>query len=337
MNTLCEAPRDFCFDWCRSGNTFDRCTVAEVKSFLLNRKINRLHEHSRDLEIVFDDAGAVLRRRSSHFHGYPIRQSFFDKLMRWHQFPLHALHRMTPKEILPLVNGVLRLIGKPVVIYVEDDEALTIVSENYARIADDLLLEIKSPGSLLEVTRTDHFMRVIGEERAQVEVKPGDFVGIQSSIVNSETGFRALSVGWQLMRLVCSNGAVVPLSLQSDKIYHDNSKSIPEQLDVVLERLRRTRSHHREAAQLLLRAVKAKSPARADAERALRPIIGFLDTKRLLDPHYADKSAGFYELFNRVTAAARDKAPGDRLAMEEAAGAWLWQTIDPRWKDGAPQ
>ncbi|MFZ0790449.1 MAG: hypothetical protein WAM94_12610 [Chromatiaceae bacterium] len=298
--------------------------MSEVRNFLLKRRLLSHPVHASELEIAFNDSGAALRRRSSHERGIPIRQAFFDKLMRWHQFPLDPLYRMTPEELLPLLNAALRLIGKTVIIYVEDGDAITIVSTQYGHIADEMLLDRIGERELWEVTRTDHFMRVFSEKRKQIEVEPGDCVGVGASIVNSETGFRALSTGWYLLRLVCSNGAVVPLSLHSEQIYHTKVDATQYRIDTALGRLSRARAQIEKVAHLLNESLQKKLPRRRDVEQVLSPILGFVDTRKLIDPHYANESARLYDLFNAVTQEAQNRAPRVQLAMEEAAGLWLW-------------
>lgn len=315
---------DFGFNWCRTGESFNRCPVPAVQEFLRKRKLEALREHTRNLEIVITDSGAALRMNGSSADCFPLRQSFFDKLMRWYQFPLQALHRMELDEVLPLMNAVLRLIAKPVVIYIEDGEALTIVSTRFLHVPDAMLLSVRQSDSSLLVTRTDHFMHLFGEEISKVEVQPGDIVGIGSSVVNSETGFNALSVGWYLMRLVCSNGAVVPISLFHNKIYHSNESSVRIHVDKALDQLNEASGKSGDVIRLLRRSLKAENPPRAFAEQGLNPLIGYWNAKELLDAQYDDRSAKLFDLFNRVTYSAKRQPPRIRLAMEELAGSWLW-------------
>ncbi len=327
MNKEIRGKLDFAFDWCKSGTFFNCRPLSDVREFLENRNVAMFEEQSANLEVVQHDAGAFLRRRSSSEKGLPIRQTFFDKLMRWHQFPLQTLYRMEPDELLPLINASLRLINKNVVIHVEDGDALTIVSKNYARIADDQLLDRVGSSDIEQVTRTDHFIRITCREIKQVTVKPGDLVGIGTSVVNSETGFRALTVGWYLFRLVCSNGAIAPLSLYSNRIYHQKTDDFDSQLDTALNQLNRATADSGEIFRLLTDAISKPLPPRRDVERMLVPLLGFADTRNLIDPSYVKKTDRLYDLFNAVTWNAKRQPPSIQLAMEEYAGNMLWSAV----------
>jgi hypothetical protein len=323
MTEQLRMPLDFAFNWCMRGKVFRNSPPVAVRDFLAGRSVTALEERTSDLKVIMDDTCALLQWGSSTKQAVPIRQSFFDKLMRWHQFPLQILYRMKQDELLPLMNAALRLINNKVVIYMEDGEAQTIVSQNYARIADEELLDRIMRDDIEHITRTDHFIRITCREIKKVAVKPGDLVGVGSSIVNSETGFRALTVGWYLFRLVCSNGAIAPFSLYSERIYHQKRNNLGDQIDAALKSI--SEANAEEMFRVLTEAVKKPLPLRREVERMLVPLLGFRETRTMLDPSY-DKKAdqGLYDLFNVITWNAKNYPPSIQLAMEEFAGNMLW-------------
>ena len=324
MAQVLKKPLDYSFGWCKRGTVFHNRPLSDVREFLEKRRVSAYDVHAADLEVVMADGGALLRRRSAHEKGLPIRQAFFDKLMRWHKFPLNTLYRMSSDELLPLMNVLLRMIDKDVVVYVEDGEALTIVSKNYARIADDELLDKAARLGIEKITRTDHFMWIMSSEITQVEVQKGDLVGIATNIVNSETGFRALTIGWYLLRLVCSNGAIAAFGGHSSKFYHQKTTAVQSQIDAALNSLDKATVNPKEMFTLLSAALTKPLPPRYEVDRTLTPLLGFSDTRRLIDPPYNNKTAKLYDLFNIITLEAQKRAPSIQLAMEEVAGSWLW-------------
>lgn len=178
------------------------------------------------------------------------------------------------------------------------------------------------------ITRTDHFIRVTCKEIKKVAVKPGDLVGIGASIVNSETGFRALSVGWYLLRLVCMNGAVAPFSMYSERIYHQKQNDLDSQLDIALKSINEAKTE--DMYLLLTKAVAKPLPPRREVERILIPMLGFRETRSMLDPSYDKKSdQRLYDLFNVITWNAKNHPPSVQLAMEEYAGNMLWTAARP--------
>jgi hypothetical protein len=69
-------------------------------------------------------------------------------------------------------------------------------------------------------------MSITTEEKIKTEPVKGDECGMGLNIVNSETGFRALTVSHYILRYICSNGAVARISDDDDKRYHYGNEDL---------------------------------------------------------------------------------------------------------------
>lgn len=165
-------------------------------------------------ELLIKNSGRFLSLKFTGRDGgeYPVRRSFLHKLLRWYSFPVHQLKRLSAESTASICNDFLLHIRREyLTVKFEGEEALTITSPGYTEITDLEIIEKLSGMKLRGISRNDFMLRVTSEEKFKAEPVPGDDFGIGICIINSETGFRALSVSHFLWRYVCSNGAVVKI------------------------------------------------------------------------------------------------------------------------------
>ena len=165
-------------------------------------------------------------------------------------------------------------------------------------------------------------MRICSEVRKEMDPVPGDTCGFGFSVVNSETGFGALSLDHYVIRYVCSNGAVMrgPDQRGRPGVHYGRSRgalrgmleSALGQLDGLFPRVeaRLAGSTRRAAGEALVRAGEG-----------LKVLVGARAARDALEP--VDASSSLYELFNEVTAFAKTLPLEQRIAVESLAGDLL--------------
>ena len=103
----------------------------------------------------------------------------------------------------------------------EKGEALTITSPDYNEITDLEVIQKCTDLGVRTVSRNDFMMRITTEEKFKFEAVKGDNCGIGLNVINSETGFRTLSIAHFVMRYVCSNGAIVRIRKdENDRVHY---------------------------------------------------------------------------------------------------------------------
>ena len=320
------------------GKRFDHASPKEVLSFLESRNLEVLQVPPQQCRVVPHGTQLIVQHVNGKVREWPMRETFFEKLLRWYHIPSQPLHRMGLDSVVPFLNGILGLIRDSVNLTVENGEALTITSHKYSPIKDLAVLNQCADYGLIGVTRTDFLTRSYFEERIKAEPIPGDSCGFGFNVLNSETGFMALRVCPFILRYTCSNGAVAAFGLgdaAAGLVHYDVSQEAMQQYfrrallatDETLPRL----------ARLLTESTKRPVPARSDLEHDLNAILGFPKGRRYLDDFDEAVTPGLYGLFNHITAGAKKFNPSIRLRLEEYAGSLLRPTHpfqkEPQWPD----
>lgn len=306
-------------DLLRKGRVFDEAPVEEVEEFLRGRSL-RFHTVAPE-RLRLADAGKtlVLEITNGSIHQYPVRRTMLFKLLKWYGFPLRLLDRLGLETVLGVANDfLLGIRSGDVTVMVEDGEALGVTSGRYTRLEDLAILHRFSRLGLERVTRTDFFTRMYTTRRADAAVRPGDVCEFGLNIVNSETGFRALGVYHYILRLVCTNGAVVRIDVADDTMVHYGR---PEgRLESWLaERLASTQADvERLAARLRHAGDRPWERAPAGLSRRLTALLGRQRGGRVL--RNLTGAGSMYDAFNRLTEEAKEHAPEARFDLELAAG-----------------
>ncbi len=306
----------------KEGREFSQSDPAEVRDFLRNRQLKH-HEVAPDrLHVAHDGRGLLLHLSNGRLQEYPVRRSFLFKLLKWFSFPLSQLHRLNIDTISSILNDfLLDIRSGDVTVTIENGEALTITSSAYSRLSDLEVLDICQPLGVAQVSRNDYFMRLYSQEKLRKNIAPGDDFGFGFNVLNSETGFRALSVHHYLFRYVCSNGAIVRIGAHQDERMHYGYR--PAELAAWLQQQVHRGEESREALVCSLEA--SRKPAQVKSVDVLAPritaVLGRSDGTRVIGRLAEMKSA--YDMFNYITREAQQFDIGRRLQLESLAGDLL--------------
>jgi hypothetical protein len=306
----------------KEGREFTQADPAEVSDFLRARQLKRVEVQPDRLHIAHDGRVLLLHLSNGRINEYPVRKSFLFKLLKWFSFPLNQLHRLNIDTIGSILNDfLLDIRSGNVTVTIEEGEALTITSRSYSRLSDLDVLDICRPWGVAQVSRNDYFIRLYSRERLKKNIAPGDDFGFGFNVLNSETGFRSLSVHHYLFRYVCSNGAIVRIGSHQDERIHFGYR--PAELAAWLEQQVKSGEHSREALVCSLEASKKSVAGRKATEIAgkINAVLGKGDGATLNGRLRERGSA--YEMFNYLTREAQKFDISRRLQLESLAGELL--------------
>ncbi len=307
------------------GRSFQDAGVSAVEDYLRARSVERIELDAAHMRASADGQRLILECVRPGVRQYPMRQSCFEKLLRWHGIPADPVARMGSDVAVAVVNGVLGLIRKGVRLRIEDGDALTVTSQDYTEISDLAVLERcrTALGKATRVTRDDHFMRVIYEDRVKTQPIVGDLCGLGAAVMNSETGFMSLRVSASIYRYVCKNGAVASVTAGDDGMAHYRSSTAA--LEAYLQRgFAAVDRYFGSIAGQLARSVNHPVGNLRQTGRNLDAILGG-GRGQVLMRRFEDQPdcRSVYELFNFITHSAKQEKPWLRLRMEAFAGSLM--------------
>jgi hypothetical protein len=304
------------------GAEFSFVKPDVVIDFLNNRRLQTVTKPADEFRIDQDGKHLYVQIPGPEVRRIAMRDSFFYKLLKWFSFPLHQLKYLSVESLASILNDYLIHIERgDVTVLIENDEALTITSSNYTEVRDLDILNMMSNYSIASVSRNDYLMRIYTSLDTNVEPVEGDLCGIGMNVINSETGFRALSVSSYVYRYRCSNGAIVQTEKnEAERIHYGQPQG-------ELERFLRDRLAENSlwtnkiAANLKFAASKNAGDHIEFVRRKLSPIAGNSGTKKILSQVSA--SASCFDLFNTLTLHAKNYDASARLNIETLAGELL--------------
>jgi hypothetical protein len=311
----------------RSGPEFLQADAAEVRDFLMNRRLKKYVLPPERLHVVNDGREHFLRISNGKTGEYPVRGSFLFKLLKWYAFPSRQIDRLSIDTVTSVLNDYLLAIpGGDVTVTLEDGEAVSLTSSRYNELSDIEVLDCAERVGVACVSRNDYFMRVYSNTEYEVEPVPGDVCGIGYNVFNSETGFRALSVRLFIRRYICSNGAVLGRNEAEGNRVHYGHPDM-ELSRFLEEQMRAGEKARADVGRLLEKS--AHLPARPLIGRVsaqLKPLIGKKRTDELIE-NLADE-ATVYDLANSVTSMAQALDLRRRLQAESIGGELLVPVSD---------
>ena len=305
----------------RQGSVFVEAPCEEVVNFLRDRRIETCRLPADQLCVTVEGEELFLRVMNGKTRESPVRESFFLKLLKWGSLPPAGIRRLSAETVAGILNDLLLSITSgDVTIRTENGEAVTITSRHYSELSDLDVIQTALPLGITGITRTDFFLRIYGAIDTQTEVRPGDVCGFGFNILNSETGFRALSAYHYILRYICSNGVIVRLGSQEGTIHSRHPQGYLQRfLEEQLQPLEKTRE---QVVASVRRAADAAMPPDKDPVYArLRALIGRRTFEGLLST--TPEKPSLFSLVNLATAHARGLDPGQRLHMESLAGELL--------------
>jgi hypothetical protein len=311
----------------RSGPEFSQADMGDVLDFLRERRLKKYVLPPDRLHVVNDGREHFLRISDGKTGEYPVRGSFFFKLLKWYGFPSRQVDRLSIDTVTSVLNDYLLAIpGGEVNVTIEDGEAVSLTSSRYNELSDIEVLECAERVGVACVSRNDYFMRVYSTTEYEVEPVPGDVCGIGYNVFNSETGFRALSVRLFIRRYVCSNGAVLGQTEGEGERVHYGHPDM--ELGRFLEAQMRAGVKARgEVERLLAKSAHLPSCAVVGSVSArLRPLIGKKRTDALIED--LGEESTVYDLANLVTSMAQTLDLRSRLLAESIGGELLVPAAD---------
>jgi hypothetical protein len=307
----------------KQGPVFNQSEPAEVLDFLRTRRRETFAVSPESLRIAVAGKEMTLQMTGGNSGEFPLRRSFFLKLLKWYSFPASAAARLNGETVASVMNDFLLAIkGETVNVTIEDGEALTITSSRYSELSDLTVIQASHRLGIKTISRDDFVTRIYSADRAKKEPVKGDVCGIGFNVFNSETGFSPLSMTHFILRYICSNGAVVSMgSVRKGARIHyrippaDLEKFLKERID----HADRTREKFIGSLQRFTE-MKAQRKLRPVFD-ALRPIIGKPAADRLRE--LVSEETTMYDLFNLITDHAKNLDPLRRIRLETFAGSLL--------------
>jgi hypothetical protein len=305
----------------KEGPVFNAAEPEEVIDFLRTRRLETFHVFPEDLTIVGDGNRLYLNVCGDSMKDYPVRDSFFRKVLKWFNVPRTLVPRLEIDTLAAVLNDLLLNIRSGMVtVKIENGDALTVTSAGYNEMSDLEVLSLCEPLSIRAVSRNDFFLRVYSEAQFEGEARPGDVCSFSYNVVNSETGFRALSLGHYIFRYFCSNGAVVPVQGETKRVHYGGTQgALHDFLSTHLaggEELRKQIMKQLQLSVLMPLNGETKSTL-----MKINALIGQGAGRRLL--RKLPEGSTRYDLFNTITEEAKRHTIGIRLQLESIAGMLL--------------
>jgi hypothetical protein len=305
----------------KEGREFVAAEPEEVIDFLRCRSSEALRLPPENMHVVNDGKLFYLHCSYDGLREYPVRKAFVAKLLRWFSVPRRVLDRLDIDTATMVLNDLLlNITSGDVTVTIENGDALTVTSARYSEITDLGIIERCRPLGIERISRNDYFMRLYSSMRCEEEPEPGDICSFSYNVVNSETGFRALSVGHYILRYICSNGAVVPIKGMHKRIHYGFRQG---ELFGLLDRHLAAGEAVRQKVVEALKASVSKQ-LNGERERVVKGVDALLGSGRgRALVQRLPGTASRYDLFNELTSMAKRYPIGIRLQLEVIAGGLL--------------
>jgi len=310
-----------------NGEILSKASIEQVKEHILSCKKTAICDYSNAFSITLEGNMPLLLHKTQHaIKSYPIRKSFLFKLLKWYGISYHNTH-FHDKTLIAICNDNLQDISKintnypkKVIIYIENDQALSITSENFTPISDLEVLDIASKNmNIKQIFRDDFIMRVHSEIRSEKAPVKNDICGFGIQVVNSQTGFSAINAEHYILRYVCSNGATHKILNSNIRYIHYNVSR-----EKILNDLDKTLSLAPDEPTNFINAVQTAINTKAihlfpDITYKVNNIIG-AKKGYLMFKDFDKKHQNLYELFNHITNKAKKFDILEKYKLEQLAG-----------------
>lgn len=311
------------------GKEFKNEKTDLVLEHLKSRKRNEIISPAYKFKVVEENNHLFLEYSNGQIHRFPVRESFVIKLVNWYQIPLRIINLFDLDTVIHLLNNSLRIIKGQVSVVIENGEALTILSNAYTYIEDLILIEKCNKIGINSITRNDIFTRIYLEQREEyyIHVQKNDPVGLGYNVMNSETGLHSFQVFAFLLRLICTNGAVIPTDYMGKKFFHYRKNpdeayneilKLPRYLAILKEELHKQLYN---AKNELFNIEKYRDLPKLNA------IIGFPDNKKFIDEYITrvNGNSTIYTFYDYITEKANLFDEVTKLELQKLAGRLLFQ------------
>lgn len=301
------------------GIEFNNAKIDQVVDYLENLDRYKIKVSPGNLKINTDGKNLILTAIEDGVKDFLIRKSFLHKLLKWYSFPLNQLYRLSIDTIASVCNDYLMNMNRSFVnITIEKNEALTITSPEYNEITDLEVIKNCAALGVRTVSRNDFMLRITTEEKFKFEAVPGDSCGIGINVINSETGFRMLSIAHYILRYVCSNGAIARIDKTGgEKIHYGHREN--ELQEFLNEQVAKALTNQQKIAKPITELVnKSAAEFVVSVNKRIESFLGKNESKFFLSE--LSEKATLYELFNLVTDKAQMYDLSRRIYLEALAG-----------------
>lgn len=290
----------------------------EALDYLTSFHTETIETEPDRLKIIHYQNHLYLELYDGKIYQFPIRESFFMKLLKWFSFPIRQLDFLDNDTVTSICNDyLLNIKSSKVFIKLEDSEALTITSSKYSEVLDIDLIKEVIPIGIKKLFIDDYNTNILVEEKCKIVPFPNDVFGFGLSIMNSETGFSAINFRDYLFRYICSNGAYIKEDGDENKFYHYNL-FVPD----VFNRLKDKINNINYRALTIEKKIREmETPINKSEIFSINKEI-FRNTaiRMLNDVIDSDSRITKYELMNLITERAKGLPIGLRTKIETIAG-----------------
>ncbi len=308
------------------GRSFQNVSPDVVIDFLKDRQVDYHYVAPNNLQILIANNKFSLKIKKEKHLLFPIRRSFFEKLLMWYKIPLEFAYQADLEVLIPILNNVFKLIKRNYVrVVIENGEALTITSPDYTDIRDLYVLGNLSKDKIIKITRTDIFTKIDTNEIRTINPLPNDTCGMGLTLFNSETGYRNFEVKMYLLRYICNNGATINIDVLNKNVPHykqtfhnGNIKStIVKTLNVFYTKYDNIQRKFEKAPDLKIATSKME-----EINKRIDFVLGYKKSNNFLQDFRNDTQLNLtiFDLFNFITDKAKIFEPNIRLRLEELAG-----------------
>ncbi len=301
------------------GIEFNNAKVEQVVEYLESIDRKKVQVPPGNLKINSDGRYLILSVMDEGVKDYLIRKSFLHKLLKWYSFQLGQLNRLSMDTITSICNDYLMNINRSFVnITIEKGEALTITSPEYNEITDlDVIMSCAELG-VRTVSRNDFMLRITTEEKFKFQAVPGDNCGIGINVINSETGFRTLSISHYVLRYVCSNGAIIRVNETGGEKVHYGHRENELQL-FLEEQVSRALTNQMKVAQSISELTNKKASEFIESvSKRIESYVGKNEGRNFLSD--INDNSSLYDLFNIITDKSKKYDLSRRILLESLAG-----------------
>jgi len=303
----------------KSGITFNNSPAKEVVDYFRSRELRKIEISPLALNVFNCNRHMFVRVKTDKYEEYPVRTSFLQKMLRWHNLPVDLPSKISPETLMALLNESFHTIKSGnIFVNLEDGEAKTVVSNYFCDLNNLEILGAVANQKVEKISHDDYMTRFFTKEKFKMEPVVGDQCGFAYSIVNSETGFAKLSSEHFILRYVCTNGATASISQGKNKYVHYNKDK-----DEMLSFLQKSFEEGEYGRNQLIEKIKKSSDAGAidfqlDVYKLLKDVISVYDRTSFFSEF--DWNSSKYDLFNYLTSKAKEFNITKRYSIEKAAG-----------------
>ena len=301
------------------GKIFEMKPVEQVIEFLKSRDQRKVELSPKKVELVNNEGLLFIRILTNKYEEYPIRTSFLKKLLRWNSLPEDFVNKISNELFIKVLNETLQNFKSWYVdIHLENGEAKTITSKLYTEVSNLEIYEVIKDLRISKISHNDFMTRFYTRKKFEATPVVNDTCGFGFDIINSETGFAALSMNHFILRYVCTNGASAPINMYNWKQDHYVNETA-YLINYIKNQVERADSSRNKLVNKLKKSENEKSIfLRNQISNRINFILERRDRTEFLNGY--DWRGSKYDLYNHITDRAKAYDITKRYQLERLAG-----------------